>query len=133
MANWSGLFNGQYGQNYSGLGVNTSEISNNEKMRLARGFRGRAGRQLGAIIKALTGAAPGASATDTYNQIPANSSLGNPYPNGGYIAAVAVQDVNRVTTSADEATIDALTTLGTGPTYPVDKAGNGGGSKVGSF
>jgi hypothetical protein len=134
MPSWSGLWNREYNENYSGLGGNnTAELSNNEKMQLARGFRGRQGRVVGAIIKALTGNTVGQTAASSVKRIAADPHLSEPYAGGGVRTISSVDEINRVTVAADATTIDALVDLKTAPTYPVDKSGNGGGGKLGTL
>lgn len=133
MANWSGLWDRQYGTPYSQLGGNTKEFNSTEKAEVARLFRGRGSRIMGAVLRALTGAAVGGTATQTYRQVASEGDINAGLSNGGKRTVNTVTDINRVTTSADETLIDEMTTRLNAPTsYPTDKGGGGGG-KLGSF
>lgn len=134
MPTWSGLWNRQYGENYSPLaGGNTQDYNNTIRDDMSRVFKSPAGRRLGALVRALTGAAVGATATSIVRQIPASPDPSASFSGGGKITAVPVTEINRATTSADEAYIDGATQLATAPTYPVDKSGNGGAKSPGVF
>lgn len=136
MPSYSGLWNGEYGENYSALGSNnTAEQNNTLRTHLTKLVsRGRGNRKLMALMRALNGTAAGGTATVSHVQRTATPDLGAAYSGGGAVAIASVSDVNRVTTAADEALIDAVYDKVFHPTsYPVDASGNGGGSKVGKF
>lgn len=138
MANWSGLWDRQYGVPYTALGTNnTSEFNNSQRMRIAKTLRMRGARPLARIMYALTGAVAGGSASENATRIPAVTALGDPLSNGGQRTPAAVSLVNRVTTAADITMIQGILAQIFGPTlvsgYPTDAAGNGGGSKLGKF
>ena len=134
MPNWSGLWNNHYGQNYSGLGNNTADFNSTELRMMERGFRGRAGRVIGAIVAAVTGNAAGPNAVSTKKRVAHDPHLGVSYAMGGQRTIETETEINRATTAGDVTLIDALVTAKSAPAvYPVDKSGNGGGSKIGSF
>jgi hypothetical protein len=128
MTSWSGLWNRHYGEAYSALGSNNTEEANGtQKRKLARMFRARGNRPLAKLIEALTGAAVGGSASATYTQIPAHTTIGVAVSGGGLITPAAVTDLDRVTVTADATLVDGILEEKTYPaTYPVDLSGNGG-------
>lgn len=134
MPSYSGLWNGVYGVDYATLGTNnTKELNGNIRRRLSKLIaRERGGRKLAAIMKALNGAAPGGTITVNYAQVANASSPGQAVANGGARTITTVADMNRASTAADETMIDAILDQVFAPSsYPVDKSGNGGGSKLG--
>lgn len=135
MPTWSGLWNRQYNEPYAPLsGGNTTDYNNTIRNELAKDFRGPAGRKLGAIVRALTGAAVGAgTALSQVRQIPASPDVTASFSGGGKVTAVTVTEINRLTVAADETYVDGTTQRSTAPTYPVDKAGNGGYKGPGIF
>ena len=136
MPSYSGLWNGVYGVNYSALGTNnTKELNNTERTLLSKSLsRTRGGRMLASLIKALNGAAPGGTATATHRRIVSDVNAASPEVGGGVRATEVRNDVNRVTTAADETMIDAILDRTFAPTtYPRDRAGNGGGGKRNDF
>lgn len=134
MANWSGLWDRQYGTPYSQLGSNTSEYNGTLKQEVANLGRGRGGRILASIIAALTGAAAGQTAASTYKQVDADPALGQSYSGGGKRTVSTKTDINRATTGADVTLVDNLLGQINGALITsTDKSGNGGGGKVGSF
>lgn len=131
MANWSGLWNGRYNENYSGLGTNTSELNGSGLQDLARSLRPRGMQKVRALLTALIGAAPGATATVASRRLVYDDGRGQPLHNGGVQTPQLVMDMNRVTTTADANLLKgAIATARAPSTYPVDKSGNGGGGKV---
>ena len=130
MANWSGLWNGRYDQNYSGLGTNTSELNGPQLQELARELRPRGMQKVRALITALLGVAPGGTATVSSKRIAGVADPTNPLTNGGRITPVTVTDMSRATTAGDVTTLNAAIATSRAPTYPVDRSGNGGGGKV---
>ena len=83
-----------------------------------------------ALLKAVTGAAAGGTATVTYKRVQAIQ----PSPvnwGGGAIPIETVTPVNRTTTAADITAFTALWNRIVNPTtYPADLSGNGGGGKL---
>lgn len=134
MANWSGLWDRQYGTPYAMIGGNTPEYNNTLKQEVANLSRGRGGRVLTAIIAALTGAAAGQTAASTYKQVDPDPALGQSYSGGGKRTVSTKTDINRATTAADLTLVDNLLGQINGTLLTsTDKSGNGGGGKVGSF
>lgn len=128
MTMWSGLWNGFYNIPYSALGNNgnTADYNKTKWTQLAKLTRGPAGRRMGTLIRTLTGQAPGALAQSFVYQVPSRPDPTAAYTGGGYVRAVQKFDINRNTTPADEAWIDAATLLKSSPpVYPVDKGGGG--------
>lgn len=101
---------------------------------LSAAFVRKGFRAMRRSIISLTGAAPGGSAAESYHRIVAQTPF-NDTTNGGARAVEVVALATGVTTSAMETYIeDKLLRNGlytTALTYPVDRSGNGGGSKVG--
>lgn len=87
-----------------------------------------------AAMKALTGAAAGGTATDTYAQVDAAGQGPTANP-GGTRTVSTVTSINRATTAADETKIELQVIDGLfaqqPSSYPVDASGNGGGGKRG--
>lgn len=143
MANWSGLWDRQYGIPYTQLGTqigyteNTIEFNSTKMLKLAKTLRQRGDRVLARIMYALTGAAAGGSASENLSRLTAVQGLGDALSNGGQRTVASVSLVNRVTTAADVTLVQRLLTQTFGPTlvsgYVRDTAGNGGGGKVGAF
>jgi hypothetical protein len=77
------------------------------------------------LLQTLTGAAPGATATQTKKQV--KWDQGSP---GGVIPIETVTLINRATTAADVTALNSLFfRLPFPATYPADLSGNGGGGK----
>lgn len=132
---YSGLWNREYGENYSPLGTNnTAEWNNTTRKRLSKLLKGRGDRILATLLKSLNGTAAGATASATYEQIAADPSLSSAYSGGGKRTINTKTDINRATTAADETMIDGIIDESFHPvSYPVDKSGAGGGGKLGRF
>lgn len=130
MTSYSGLWNNEYGENYSQLG-DDANIGNGHTA-LARVFAGRTyGRAaIRALLSSLVDGAVGDNATATHKRVAAERDL-EANVLGGKRTIETFTSINRNTTADDEdKLLDALDLTGA-PTYPVDKAGNGGGSKLG--
>lgn len=129
MPSYSGLYNGVYGQPYAPI----TNATGNEETALAR-VTARRGYGRGAfreLIKALTGSAVGQTATAQHARVKAEQDLANNVQGGKRVIETHTS-INRVTTAADLAAIDAALDLKSQPaTYPKDRSGNGGGAKVG--
>ena len=132
---WQGIqhasnINGEYGTAYAPL-FSRSSHERRASIALSRsGFR--AAR---AIMKALTGAAAGDTATDTYVRAGTDQqgpTLAGP---GGARNMETVTTVNAATTAGQETAIEARIVDGlfaqAPSSYPTDASGNGGGGKVG--
>lgn len=142
MANWSGLWDRQYGTPYVSLGAqigfteNTNEFSAGLRDRFAKLVRQKGDRVLARLMFTLMGVVPGTTATETLSQLTSVAGLGDPTSNGGKRTIASVNVVNRATTAADQTYIRSILTQAFGPTlvsgYPTDKGGGGGG-KVGAF
>jgi hypothetical protein len=103
---------------YNGQTQNDYFIMSNVSRMSNRGFA--------ALIKALTGAAPGAAALAQYRRVMA----ANP-TNTGLVPIETIQPVNRNTTSGDQTMALALWNRTVNPTtYPPDLSGAGGGGKL---
>jgi hypothetical protein len=127
---YSGLWNNEYGEDHALLANRTG----NQRTRAARVFANKQGAQAAEaeIVRTLNGAATGSTALQTEKRIADQSnadSLDN--NNGGVRQIDTITNVNRVTTSADQSTIDDYLSLDSKPTYVADAAGNGGGGKLG--
>jgi hypothetical protein len=127
---YSGLWNNEYGEDHALLTNRTG----NQRTRAARVFANKQGAQAAEaeIVRTLNGAATGSTALQTEKRIANQSnadSLDN--NNGGVRQIDTITNVNRVTTSADQNTIDDYLSLDSKPTYVADAAGNGGGGKLG--
>jgi len=80
-----------------------------------------------AMLKAITGAAAGGTATSTYSRVAAVQGG----QQGGLITIEQRQPINRATTAADVAAMTALWNRVVNPTpYVADVSGNGGGGKL---
>lgn len=133
---WSGLWNREYGENYSALGSNnTAEFNSTTNKAISKRIsRDRGGRKLAEILRTLVGATAGSTAAVNHVQIAETSNLGNPTAHGGSRTIETIEDVNRATTAADVTVIQGIIDQVFAPSsYPTDAAGNGGGGKVGKF
>lgn len=127
---YSGLWNNEYGENYSLLSGDV-RIGNNATA-LSRVFANRiysrgVDREL---LHALIGAAAGGSAVSTHKRVKSERDL-EANVLGGKRTIETFTGVNRVTTSDDVDHFKDAIRLSSSPTYPTDKAGNGGGNKLG--
>lgn len=123
MAAWSGLFNGVYGINYPGVRASKAILQ-----KLGIRLHGKAGRKEGAIIRQLIAGDVGGTATKTQGRLRYlnNDDL------AGKRVVVAETLVNRATTAADQALLaDKLVSNPRPSSYPTEKSGNSGGSKLG--
>jgi hypothetical protein len=133
---YSGHWNQDFGQPYSPLGTNnTSEQNNTIRTHLTKLVsRGRGPRRLMALIRALNGAAAGGAALVTHRQVSPDIVVGEPAVNGGARVINTVNDVDRVTTAADQTMVqDILDRVFAPNPYPLDRSRNGGGSQLGGF
>lgn len=128
MTIFTGLWNNVHSQQYSLINQQPAVERD-----IARQLRKPGGRALKGLMRALNGTAVGgATAAETYRRVVAVSGIGSYTNLGGIRSIQAVSDVNRTTVTADKTRIDALIDGVFAPaTYPVDRSGNGGGSKAG--
>lgn len=128
MTTYSGLWNNEYGEAYALL----SNRVGNTHTALARVFASRIyGRAtVRGIIKSLIDGAVGDPAYEAHKRVRAERDL-NGNVLGGDRAIETFIAVNRNTTSDDETKALAALTLSPKPSYPTDRSGNGGGSKLG--
>lgn len=144
---YSGLWDRQYNTPYDGglndtgaVGNNTKEFNATTKRRLAKLLKQKGNRPLARIVYALVGATSGGAAIETLNAVTAQAGVSggaNDLMSQGGVRPVGQQTlVNRVTTAADVTLIKDILTRAFGPTvnsgYPTDKAGVGGGGKIGA-
>jgi len=135
MATWSGHWERDFGENYSLL-IDKNPL----RKRLARVMRRKSNLVLGEVLTtALADSTPASTASVSRKRVDAGTAdPGNPTVNGGKRVIENESLINRAITSADIADINLLIAGGseakTAPaTYAVDKSGNGGAGKVGSF
>ena len=122
MPAWSGLFNGEHGEDHALL-VNKNSLS----QRLSKLMRRGGNRKTKELLLTVLGTAPGLTASSTYTRKQAEE---------GQQEAVATQEtvtvIGRATTSADVTALRAdLEREFVPSTYPTDVSGNGGGGKLG--
>lgn len=129
MPGYSGLYNGVYGVDY---GVLPNTVGNGQEQiarSVARRLYGRAA--LRGLLRALNGAAVGGTASENHARVQAQRDLDNNVQGGKRVIETFV-DINRATTAADVTMISNMLTQKSQPnSYPVDRSGNGGGSKLG--
>lgn len=117
---------GFWGNNYSPVRTSTPM-----KRRLQKLMRKNGLRVEGELLKELTGASVGETASVTQTRVAGNGTVAgvtNPTLGdlGGKRTIETVSKINRVTTSADETDLDSIVTGGSSaPTYPGDLSGNG--------
>ena len=131
MPSYSGLYDGHYGVPYARLPQTVNK--GNAMHALAREF-GRRSYGRGVVrelLQALTGAAVGGAYTLTQKRVKWTPLRGEPATGGGLVQLETYSLANTVTTSADELAIDDALEMNMKPSYPRDRAGNGGGSKLG--
>ncbi len=124
MVTYSGLWNGEHGEDHSLL-INKSSL----RKRVSLLFRQRGNAVLKELMLTLNGASAGSTALAQRTCVEAIAMLGT--DSGGVQSIETVDLVNRVTTAADKADIDSVLVESREPTYPTDASGNGGGAKVG--
>ena len=119
MPAWSGLYNGEHGENHSLL-VNETSL----KTKLTNVMRRLGVRKEKALLAALIGAATGGTASLSRTRIEATTDTG--YKLGGKRTVETVSDINRATTAADVTALkDILGGRSVQPdSYNVEKSGN---------
>ena len=123
------LFWGTAANNYSML-FRRSALEQQISQALSR----QGAREFHRGLKALTGAAAGGTATETYKRVSSPSGLTQSEQFGGSRVIDTVTVINRATTASDETYIEAVQDriYNAAPsTYPPDLSGNGGGGKAG--
>lgn len=131
MASYSGLWNNEYGENYSQLPHGVSQ--GNELTALSKAFANRIyGRGIiRELMTTLMGTVPGSTALSSHKRIRAERDLESNVLGGDRVIETFV-GVNRVTTSNDVAAINSALEMKFAPSpFPVDRSGNGGGNKLG--
>lgn len=130
MANYSGLWNNEFGQPYARLS-STAHVGNGHTALsrvVAQRTYGRA--HLRGLLKSLVGGAVGEPAIESHKRVAAERDL-EANVQGGKRTIETFSEINRVTTQADADRLVASFNLSPKPTYPKDKSGNGGGSRLG--
>lgn len=130
MSSYSGLWNNEYGENYSLLGDDAN--IGNRRTALARVFAGRLyGRAaMRELINTLVSGDVGDTATTGHKRVKAERDLEDNVQ-GGARSIETHYAVNRATTADDVSDIDDALNLSPAPNYVGDKSGNGGGNKLG--
>lgn len=132
MPAYSGLYDGVYGKPYANLPLTVA--IGNARTSGARVFaRDNYGRAFWrGLLLSLNGVAPGAAALVQHKRVKWTPDRGATATGGGVVDIQTVDDINRVSAIADQTLITTMLTLASRPTtYPVDRSGNGGGSKRG--
>lgn len=83
------------------------------------------------LLIALTGAASGGTATETYVRVQAVQALNSITTNGGVVPMETVTQINRATTAGDITNLKAMFARSPVATFPADVSGNSGGGKAG--
>lgn len=130
MTSYSGLWNNEYGENYSLLSNKITQ--GNALTALSKAFANRIyGRAVvREIMTALNGVAPGADAVATHKRVRAERDLEHNVL-GGLRVIEDFVGIDRATTVDDKADVNNALHMPTKPAYPRDASGNGGGSKLG--
>ena len=127
MPSWAGLWDNMFGQPYALLNEPGSTLRG-----IARLMAPQAVKAQSQVGITLTGQAVGQTASATVAQVKPQQADGLNL--GGLVPIQQTSQVNRATTAADEATLDAQLNPTFAPaSYPVDKSGNGGGGKAGTI
>lgn len=124
---WSGLWNNEYGENYSVL-INTKPTLARISNLIRR--RGKANRVINELFDTVLGAAAGGTAAATYPRVqhPTDEEF------GGARTVETVTAINRASTAADITALKLIFSDKSKPaTYPADLSGNGGGGKLNRF
>ena len=91
----------------------------------------RGNRGVRKLLLTLLGAAPGATATETFTRVQAQQATFSPTDYGGLVPIETVNQVNRVTTSTDVTNVTAALTRNPAAPYVADSSGAAGGGKLG--
>lgn len=130
MASWSGLFDNEGGAPYAPLGSTVNKEDAYDKLAVMLANRTYSHASLRELLYSLVGGAVGDPATASHKRVAGAQDL-NANVQGGVRSIETFLTLNRVTTAADITRIQAALRQSSKPTYPVDKSGNGGGSKGG--
>lgn len=130
MPGWSGFWDNEGGAPYASLGSTANKEDAYDKLAVLLANRIYSHGALREIIYSLVGGNVGDPASATHKRVQAAQDL-NANVQGGARVIEGYLDINRVTTAADVTRVQAALRQSTKPTYPVDKAGNGGGGKGG--
>lgn len=123
MPTWSGFWNHVYDTGHSLID------SNRVRRSFGLALRARGRQPYNEVIRALTGAAAGGTATGSYKRV-AVQDVNDPTTLGGKRLVETKTAINRATTAADVTKIkDDLDFKNSPSPWPVDKSGNGGGGK----
>lgn len=133
MTSYSGLWNNEYGQNYAALSDTVN--MGNARTAFARVF---ADRQYGrgnirALLQVLIGETVGGdNATNQFKRVAAERDL-NGNVQGGKRVIETFTGIDRTTDADDVSFLNAAlaNNIAQPDGYPVDRSGNGGGSKLG--
>lgn len=124
MASWSGFWNYVYDDGRTPISKPNSRIRRALRIAMRQSVRAPYNR----IVRALAGAAPGATASGTYSRVAVQDVNDIPLLGlGGLRAKETVTSINRATTAADVTNIQSDLDYSKRPTWPGDKAGIGGG------
>lgn len=97
----------------------------------SRLMRKRANGAIKRLLIALTGAASGGTATETYPRVTAVSGLTSPTALGGVVPIETLTQIGRATTATDVANLKAMFARTSSITFVADVSGNGGGGRGG--
>lgn len=129
MPQWSGMFDGQQGTNYSLL-VNKAPL----RKRVSRTFREVGSFSFRQLMLTLNGVVAGSTATKSMSRAKEEAVAGLAASNGGKRTIESRSLINRATTAADVTAISNMLQDQTDPSsYPTDKSGNGGGGQLGKI
>lgn len=126
MPSWAGGWDNMFGQPYAPLNEPGSTLRGIARLMAPQAVRGQ-----GAIGTTLTGQAVGQTASAGVAQVTSRQADGMNM--GGLVPISTTSQVNRATTAADEALLDAQLNPTWAPNpYPVEKSGNSGGGILGT-
>jgi hypothetical protein len=127
MPSWAGLWDNMHAQPYALLNEPNSTLRT-----IARAMAPQGVRHWGRLADMLTGSTIPSLAQETIAQVKPQQADG--LNMGGLVPVQQTVVINRNTTAADESILDKQFTPSWAPNpYPVDKSGNGGGSKAGTI
>lgn len=130
MASWSGFWDNEGGAPYAPLGSSVNKEDAYDKLAVLLANRIYSHGALRELIYSLVGGNVGDPASASHKRVQGVQDL-TANVQGGVRTVESFLDINRVTTAADVTRIQGALRQATKPTYPVDKSGNGGGSKGG--
>lgn len=132
MPAWSGLYNGEYLENYAPLGSTKYKENAYRILGTMFGKRTQSRAVVRELLYSLVGGNVGDPASSTHKRAQATQDL-TANVQGGARVIESYIDINRVTTAADVTRIQGVLRQSAQPNYTtgVDKSGNGGGGKGG--